>query len=166
MAEDRNGDEEPGWAPGGWLGNAEEVIACAALIVVVLATSWGVFTRYVSAQPATWSAEIAAAGFCWMIFFGAAAVTKRGPHVSIDVLVMAFPPGVRTALSRAIDGVLVLFLFLLAFLAAQFTIHSWDTPMPSLRWPYSVHYAGAALGLAAMALRQASLAWRRLGSAN
>ena len=166
MAEEANGQDEPGWMPGGWLGNLEEIIACVALILVVMATSWGVFTRYVSAQPATWSAEIAAAGFCWMIFFGAAAVTKRGPHVSIDVLVMAFPAGLRAALSRAIDGTLVLFLFLLAFLAAQFTVDSWDTPMPSLRWPYSIHYAGAALGLAAMALRQAAVAWRRLGGAS
>lgn len=165
MAEEASGQDEPRWMPGGWLGNVEEIIACVALIVVVLATSWGVFTRYVSAQPATWSAEIAAAGFCWTIFFGAAAVTKRGPHVSVDVLVMAFPPGLRTALARAVDGALVVFLVLLAFLAAQFTVDSWDTPMPSLRWPYSIHYAGAALGLAAMALRQAAVAWRRLGSA-
>ena len=65
-----------GGLPGGWLRNFEEIVACTALTVVVLSTSWGVFTRYVSAQPATWSAEIAAVGFCWAIFLGSAAAFK------------------------------------------------------------------------------------------
>jgi TRAP-type C4-dicarboxylate transport system permease small subunit len=164
MSGDTHEEPNEAWLQGGWLRNAEEIVACTALVVVVLATSWGVFTRYVSAQPATWSAEVAAAGFCWMIFFGAAAVTKRGPHVSIDVLVMAFPPALRHGLAKAVDALLVAFLAWLAVLAAQFTIDSWGTPMPSLRWPYSFHYAGAALGLAAMAIRQAAGAWRRLGA--
>ena len=158
--------EAPGEArlSDGILKNAEEIVASLALIAVVVSTSWGVFTRYVSAQPATWSAEIAAAGFCWMIFFGAAAVTKRGPHVSIDVLVMTFPPAARRVLARAVDLVLTAFLAWLTLLATQFTIDSWGTPMPSLRWPYSIHYAGAALGLAAMTLRQAQTTWRRPGA--
>jgi TRAP-type C4-dicarboxylate transport system permease small subunit len=158
--EEREAAPAEGWQPGGWLRDAEEIVACAALVIVVLATSWGVFTRYVSSQPATWSAEIAAAGFCWMIFFGAAAVTKRGPHVSIDILVMTFSPPIRAILARTIDVGLVAFLAWLTVLAGQFTIDSWDTPMPSLRWPYALHYAGAALGLAAMTLRQAQTAWR------
>ncbi|MFM8988419.1 MAG: TRAP transporter small permease, partial [Alphaproteobacteria bacterium] len=70
-------------APG--MRGPEEIVACAAMVLVVLATAWGVFTRYVSAQPATWTAEIAATGFCWAIFFGSAAAFRRGQHVSIDM---------------------------------------------------------------------------------
>ena len=33
----------------------EEIVACVALVVVVLAVSWGVLTRYITAQPAAWA---------------------------------------------------------------------------------------------------------------
>ncbi len=151
--------------PGGWLRNLEEIVACAALVVVVLATSWGVFTRYVSAQPATWSAEIAAVGFCWSIFLGSAAAFKRGQHVSIDMLTQALPETPRRAIALLGDLLVLGFLGWVSWLAIDFTVESWTTPMPSLRWPYSIHYAGAALGLVLMTYRHARAAWARLGAA-
>jgi TRAP-type C4-dicarboxylate transport system permease small subunit len=162
MTEDNAAPSGEVWLPGGWLRNAEEMIACAALVVVVLATSWGVFTRYISAQPATWSAEIAAVGFCWAIFLGSAAAFKRGQHVSIDMLTGLFPTGLRRVVGAATDLLTFGFLGWVAWLAVDFTIESWTTPMPSLRWPYSIHYAGAALGLALMTLRHGRAAWARL----
>ena len=225
-----------GGLPGGWLRNFEEIVACTALTVVVLSTSWGVFTRYVSAQPATWSAEIAAVGFCWAIFLGSAAAFKRGQHISIDMLTQALPATVRRVLGTATDllvlgflgwvswlaidftieswsaeiaavgfcwaiflgsaaafkrgqhisidmltqalpatvrrvlgtatDLLVLgFLGWVSWLAIDFTIESWTTPMPSLRWPYSIHYSGAALGFVLMTLHHARAAWSRFGAA-
>lgn len=151
------------WAPGGPTRNLEELVACAALLTVVLATFWGVFTRYVSAQPATWAAEIAAAGFCWAIFVGAAAVFKRGGHVSIDLAVNALPATARRAVQMLVDLVVLGFLGWVSWLAIAFTIDSWSTPMPSLRWPYSIHYAGAALGFAAMTLRHLQVLVARHG---
>lgn len=148
-------------APGGWTKNLEELVACVACTIVVLATSWGVFTRYVTAQAATWAAEIAAAGFCWMIFLGAAAVYKRGSHVSIDILVAQLPRGPRRLLAIAVDLLVLGFLAVIAWLAIGYTIESWDNPMPSLRWPYSIHYAGAAVGLVSMTYRHAQIALRR-----
>lgn len=153
------------WAPGVWHRNIEECIACTALAITVLCTSWGVFTRYVSAQPATWAAEIAAAGFCWVIFFGAAAVYKRAGHVSIDVLVVRLPNRLRHVIALSADLLVLVFLIGTSWLATIYTVNSWDSPMPSLRWPYSLHYAGAALGLMAMTLRHAHSTWRRQLSA-
>lgn len=156
---------QPAGLPGGWLRNFEEIVACAALVVVVLATSWGVFTRYVSAQPATWAAEIAAVGFCWSIFMGSAAAFKRGQHISIDMLTQALPRPVRLVTGTAADLLVLVFLGWVSWLAIEFTIGSWTTPMPSLRWPYSIHYSGAALGLVLMTYRHAHAAWARLGAA-
>jgi len=150
--------------PRAWLRQPEELIACVALTIVVLSTSWGVFTRYVSAQPATWTAEIAAVGFCWAIFMGGAAAFRRGQHISIDMLVQLLPSGPRRALAIAVDLLVLVFLMWVCWLAILFTIDSWDTPMPSLRWPYAIHYVGAVCGLAAMALRHALAARARLAA--
>lgn len=154
-------DSAPAAEPRGFSGHVEEIIACAALAVVVGSVFWGVFTRYVTAQPATWSAEIAAAAFCWMIFLGSAAAFKRGLHVSIDMLTGILPATLRRALSVVTDLVVLGFLAWVSQLSISFTIDSWDTPMPSLRWPYSIHYAGAALGFVMMTFRHAVAAWGR-----
>ena len=153
------------WAPGGLSRNFEELVACCALVIVVLGTSWGVFTRYVSAQPATWAAEIAAAGFCWAIFVGAAAVFKRGAHVSIDIAVARLPTTPRMVIALGVDLLVLCFLVWVSWLAIVYTVDSWDSPLPSLRWPYSIHYAGAALGFVAMTLRHTQSALRRRGVA-
>ena len=51
----------------------EELVAAAAVVVIIASVGWGVITRYVTAQPATWAGEIATLGFAWVVFFGAAA---------------------------------------------------------------------------------------------
>ena len=95
-----------------------------------------------------------------MIFFGAAAVYKRAGHVSIDVLVVRLPTRLRRAIAISADLLVLVFLMGTSWLASVYTFNSWDSPMPSLRWPYSIHYAGAALGLMATTLRHAQSAWR------
>ena len=70
------------------------------------------------------------------------------------LLVAQLPPGPRRALAIAVDLLVFGFLAVIAWLTIGYTIESWDNPMPSLRWPYSIHYAGAALGLIAMAALQ------------
>ena len=65
----------------------EEVVACIALAVVVLAVSWGVITRYIIAQPAAWASELATLAFAWLVFFGATACIKYRLHPNIDMVV-------------------------------------------------------------------------------
>jgi len=159
--------EQPGshLLPGGLSRNLEEVIACAALLGVVLATAWGVFTRYVTASPATWTVEIAAAAFCWMIFIGSAAAFKRGIHISIDMLVLALPRSAARMIMIGVDLLVFGFLAWVSWLTIEFTIESWSTPTPALRWPYAFHYAGAAIGLILMTLRHAIAARTRWATA-
>ena len=65
----------------------EELVAAAAVVVIIASVGWGVITRYVTAQPAAWASEIATLGFAWVVFFGAAACVKYRLHPAIDVLV-------------------------------------------------------------------------------
>ena len=55
------------------LARIDVAIAALAMIVTVLAVTWGVITRYVTAQPAVWASEVAAIAFAWLTFFGASA---------------------------------------------------------------------------------------------
>ncbi|MEO8836727.1 MAG: TRAP transporter small permease [Caldimonas sp.] len=145
----------------GPLGYVEETIAGAALVVVVLSTCWGVVTRYVTEQPATWSGEVATIAFAWLVFVGAAAGFKYGMHVTIDMAVRLLPPALRRVVMAAADLLVLAFLAVLFVLSVQFAINAWGDPTSVLRMPRSVTYGSVVVGSLSMLLRYGRAAWRR-----
>jgi TRAP-type transport system small permease protein len=143
------------------LARFEEIVAGAALVVVIFAACWGVVTRYVTAEPATWSGEVAAIAFAWLVFVGAAAGFKYGMHVAIDMVVTSLPDGLRRALMAAADLVVIAFLLTVLVLAVEFSIDAWGDPTSVLRLPRTVTYASVVVGGLCMLLRYAGTAWRR-----
>jgi TRAP-type C4-dicarboxylate transport system permease small subunit len=132
---------------------AEEIVAGAALIVVVLAVCWGVITRYITAQPAAWAGEIAAFAFAWCVFVGAAAVAKRGGHVAIDMLTGLLPPPLQRAIGRLAQIASIGFCIAASVLAFQFSLANTDNPSAVLRMPLAFLYLAPATGFALMAVR-------------
>jgi TRAP-type C4-dicarboxylate transport system permease small subunit len=139
----------------------EEILACFALAIVVLAVCWGVVTRYITAQPANWAGEVAGMGFAWVIFVGAAAGAKRRMHVSIDMLVTALPAALGRPLQWAIDAFVIGFSLYVSYLGTVFAIENWDNPTPVLRLPMTCVYASVAVGFLLMAIRFAQAAVQR-----
>lgn len=135
----------------------EEILAGAALIVVVLAVCWGVITRYVTAEPATWAGEVAAIAFAWLIFIGASAALKRAMHVHIDMLLILLPEAPRRAVTLAGDAIVLVFLAIGLVLAAAFSIDSWDSPTSVLRLPLSIVYGSVVVGFACLLWRYAAV---------
>ncbi len=139
----------------------EEFLAGCALVVVVLVTCWGVVTRYVTEQPATWTGEVAGIAFAWLVFLGAAAGFKYGMHVAIDMLVLALPASLRRLLMALSDVLVLAFLATLLVLSVQFSIDAWSDPTSVLRLPRSVTYVSVVVGSACMFVRYVQAAWRR-----
>jgi TRAP-type C4-dicarboxylate transport system permease small subunit len=132
---------------------AEEIVAGAALIVVVLAVCWGVITRYVTLQPAAWAGEVAAFAFAWCVFIGSAAVVKRGGHVSIDMVVAFLPGRLRDGITLAARLAGIGFCAVAAWLAFDFALANADNPSAVLRLPLTILYLAPAVGFTLMALR-------------
>lgn len=139
----------------------EEFIAGTALVVVVLATCWGVVTRYLTEEPATWTGEVAAIAFAWLVFVGAAAGFKYGMHVGIDMAVALLPPTPRRILMAAADLLVLAFLLTLLVLSIEFSINAWGDPTSVLRLPRTVTYASVVVGSFCMLLHYGRAAWRR-----
>lgn len=151
---------------GGVVANAEEVVTCFALALVVLSVCWAVITRYITATPATWAAEISAAAFAWLIFIGSAAGFKRGLHVAIDMLVEALPPALNRLVMMVVDVLMFSFCLYISVLSWGFTMDNWDNPTPSLHMPYAIHFMGASIGFMLMTFRYAQAVaprWRAGG---
>jgi len=139
----------------------EEVVSGTALVVVIAATCWGVVTRYITAQPAAWSSEVAAIAFAWLVFVGAAAGFKYGTHVTIDMLMVRLPRAIGRPLQAAADLLVLLFLLTVFVLAIEFSINAWDDPTAVLRLPRSVMYTSVVVGSLCMFIRYTHTAWRR-----
>ena len=132
---------------------AEEVLACAALVLVVLAVAWGVLTRYVTAQPAPWAGEVAVMAFAWLVFLGSAAGFKRGMHASVDLLTARLSGMVRRPLEIVVDLTVLAFAAYVVWLGLEFTNRNLDNPGPVLRLPMSIIYLPVALCFASVAVR-------------
>jgi TRAP-type transport system small permease protein len=131
----------------------EELVAAAAVVVIIASVGWGVITRYVTAQPAAWASEIATLGFAWVVFFGAAACVKYRMHPAIDVLVERLPAGAQRVV-RVFNHVLLLSFFgFMVWFGTRFAIDAWDSPSPVLRMPQTWLYGPVALCSALMAVR-------------
>ena len=83
----------------GWL----TVILMAALVLDVV---WQVLTRYVLPKPSNFTEETARFLLIWMVFLGGASATRRGAHLSLDLITEKLP----TTFARwAINGSIFLF---------------------------------------------------------
>ena len=140
----------------------EELVAGTAVVAVVLSVSWGVVTRYVTAQPAAWASEIATLGFAWVVFFGAAACVKYGLHPAIEVLTERLPGPVRQGVRIFNHALLLAFFAFMTVFGTRFALDAWDTPTAVLRWPQTWLYGPVAVCSALMAVRYVQvLAGRR-----
>jgi TRAP-type C4-dicarboxylate transport system permease small subunit len=136
-----------------WADHLEEIVASLALVVVVLATSWGVITRYITAQPATWAAEVSTIGFAWIVFFGAAACVKYRLHPAVDVPLERLPAALRAVLVWTNHALLLGFFAFMVWFGTRFAIDAWTNPSPVLRAPMTVLYGPVAVAFALMLVR-------------
>ena len=137
----------------------EELLACIALVMVVLAVSWGVVTRYITEQPAAWASEVATLGFAWLVFFGAAACIKYQLHPAIDMLVVRLATHWQVVFRWFNHLLLIGFFLFMAVFGGQFAWSSFGNPSPILRLPLTVLYGPVAVSFALMAVRYLQVAW-------
>ena len=129
---------------------ADELVGVFCMATIVLSISWGVLTRYVLAQPAAWSFEVALIAFVWMVFFGAAAGVRLKMHAVVETLVCRLPHKVQQ-LVAVFNWLLLLVLFgglAILFVLQAWTSHSISTVALSL--PRSVIYFPLAVACLAM----------------
>lgn len=131
----------------------EELVGAVALIIIVASVSWGVITRYITEQPATWASEIANLAFAWLTFFGASACIKYRLHPSIDMLTATLPPRLQRMVYGFNHLLLLSFYGFMAWYGTRFALESWNTPTAVLQWPQTVLYAPVAVCSLLMILR-------------
>ena len=136
-----------------------ETLAVAALVGTISIALLQVFCRYVLNSALSWPEEMARFAFVWFVFLGAALVTRRARHITIDMLPRSLSPdALRTHafVVRVISASCAIFLVTCGgSLVSQASYIS-----PALQWNYAYLYLavpiGAGLALIFLALEPVS----------
>lgn len=89
------------------IGAVEQALGIGLILLIVVAITVQVFTRYVLGRPLAWVEESATYAFIWMVFVGASLGLKRGQHILIATFASRLPPRVAAGL-RTLVWLLVL----------------------------------------------------------
>jgi TRAP-type C4-dicarboxylate transport system permease small subunit len=139
----------------------DEAIAVTCMLAIVFSIAWGVVTRYLFPQPASWTFETAVIAFGWLVFFGSAACIRWRMHADVDALVAQFPPAVRRAIFIFNWFLLAALFIVLAAMFAWQAVLSHEIRVVSLDIPRSVVYAPMAVASLLMLVQHVLLApWR------
>jgi len=88
-----------------------QVILVVVFAILVVDVIWGVASRYILGNQASWSEELARLMMVWLALLGAALVCREDKHLGLDVIVRSWPADVQRL------GRLVVNLGILAFAA-------------------------------------------------
>lgn len=123
--------------------NLDLFIASAALVILTLVTSVGVFMRYVVKSPILWQEEIQAFCQVWMVFLGSSVAFRTGSHVAIEIFVDPLPQKAQRIIGYIIDAIVLVVLIFLAINCRDYITQVFGRsgrPTPILRIPYKILY--------------------------
>jgi len=90
-----------------------EVILIMLLGVMVLNVSWQVFSRYVLANPSSFTDELARYLMIWLGVLGTAYVSGKRLHVAIDILHSQLSLSSQKTMKKVIFSIVILATFLI-----------------------------------------------------
>lgn len=98
--------------------NAFVVILMSLVITAVVVQ---VFFRYILHSPLVGSEEFAKLSFVWLVFFGAAAVTRDKAHIQVDFFMGLVRPAFQAYVALAMELVTVILFIVVIKYGIEFT---------------------------------------------
>ena len=116
------------------------------------------FTRYVLADSASWTEEIARYLLIIVTFLGASIGMRKNTHIHVEFIYKYIPAQVGRVMSTLVDAIRVLFLAYCVFLTFQLIPKMQNLKMTVIDVPMSVIYGFVAFGFIMMTWRSLRLA--------
>lgn len=142
----------------------EDWLTLGVFWLLALDVFYQFFTRYVLADSAAWTEEIARYLLIVVCFVGASMGMRRNTHIHVEFLYRWLPGRAGRALATFVDAVRVLFLGYATWLACLLVPKMQNLKMTVVDFPMSYVYGFVAFGFAMMTFRAAQVAvrhWRR-----
>ena len=127
------------------LERAEETLGIILFAGVCLLVLLGAVSRTIG-MPLIWAVDMAQLLFAWAAVLGADVALKRWQHIEIDILVRAFPMGLRRALGFAWLVVIAAFLAALVWLGTDLTLLNLERELGDTPLSYGLVTAAIPVG--------------------
>lgn len=124
-------------------------ISLAALVIL---SNWAVFQRYVLSQPLHFAEEMSVFLFMWIIMLGAISAEKDDRHLTISVLVDAFPQQLGKIIDIVLSVVSIGILLFAAKVGFDLAMASQTRVTQILRIPFFWIYIAFPIGCVGIAI--------------
>ncbi len=88
---------------------ALEWLLVVLVVLMLLSVIWGVCSRYILADQSSWTDELARFLLIWVSLFGAAYISGKNMHITIDLLPKSLPEIWLLRLDFLIQLIIILF---------------------------------------------------------
>jgi TRAP-type transport system small permease protein len=133
-----------------------------AFILMLVASSLQIVTRYVFRAPLLGSEELARLFGVWLYFLGASCAILTREHIAIDIVYLAVRPAAQRLFRLVTDALLAVFNAILLVEGAKYAAFSHNFESASLRFPMSLFAAAVPVSAACILVFLASSMWQEL----
>ena len=140
----------------GW----EDWLTFALFWMMAAVVFYQVFTRYVLADSAGWTEEIARYFLVAVVFIGASMSVRKNNHIQVDYFFRLIPSAVARVLSTLVDIIRCAFLGYAAWLTWLLVQRIGGQPMAVVELPVGIVFSCMLAGFVLMFLRSLQVAWR------
>lgn len=143
---------------------AEEMLAVGLLIAITAIVLLQVVGRYILTNPFIWTEEVTRLLLIYLTFIAAAAVTRRGIHIAVDMFLRPMPSRMRVLAVGLGECVTAASFIWMAWLGGMLAMQLGTLPLAATRWPMAVMVWPAAAACGLIALYAGLRGWVRLWS--
>jgi TRAP-type C4-dicarboxylate transport system permease small subunit len=136
-----------------------------AFILMIVASSLQIITRYVFRAPLLGSEELARLFGVWLYFLGASCALLTREHIAIDFVYLAVRPRLQRAFRLITDALLVVFNGVLLIEGTKYALFSHHFESASLRFPMSLFTAALPISAACILVFLSQSIWQELRGA-
>jgi TRAP-type C4-dicarboxylate transport system permease small subunit len=140
----------------GW----EDWVSFGLFWIMAAVVFYQVFTRYVLADSAGWTEEIARYFLVAVVFIGASMSVRRNNHIQVDYFYRLMPKAAGRVLSTMVDVVRCVFLGYAAWLTWLLIQRIGSSRMAVVDLPVGWVFSAMLFGFVLMFLRSLQAAWR------
>ncbi len=133
-----------------------------AFILMLVASSLQIITRYVFRAPLLGAEELARLFGVWLYFLGASCAILTREHIAIDLVYLAVRPAAQRVFRLLTDALLIVFNGILLVEGTKYALFSHNYESASLRFPMSMFAAALPVSAACILLFLAYSIWQEL----
>lgn len=126
--------------------NVERMVTCGVLVATLVVVLLQIVTRYVFANPLSWTEELARFLLVWLTFLAAGYVMSRRLHIAVDLLVARVSRRTAVAVDTFALVVVLVAAAAMSVAGALFAVEAVHLLAPATRLPMAVVYLAAVVG--------------------